>query len=82
LKISNGVIVLPKYYKDGMPLAVLEKDRKAVEVVKQAFPGREIVTVDPLAYNIGSGGGMHCSFQQEPRVAKKKPKELSNQELP
>ena len=44
--------------------------KQVVDILKAAFPGREIATVDPTIYNIGSGGGMHCSFQQEPATSR------------
>jgi agmatine deiminase len=67
--ISNGVIVLPQYWEQGKSDIIKQKDAQAMAIMKSVFPGRQIVGVDPLAYNIGSGGGMHCSFQQEPATS-------------
>lgn len=66
IMVSNGVVVVPQYWEPGKPDGIKQKDDQVMAIMKDAFPGREIVGVDPLAYNIGSGGGMHCSFQQEP----------------
>ena len=66
--ISNGVIVMPKYYQRGMSDVFREKDAQALAIMQSVFPGREVVAVDPLAHNFNSGGGMHCSFQQEPSL--------------
>jgi agmatine deiminase len=43
-------------------------DARAREILADAYPGREVVTVDarPL---FDRGGGIHCITQQQPRVA-------------
>jgi agmatine deiminase len=64
--VSNGVVVVPEYWKPGLPDVIKQKDAQVGAIMQAAFPGREIVRVNPFAYNVGSGGGMHCSFQQEP----------------
>jgi len=64
--ISNGVVLVPQYWEPGKSNSIKQKDAQVMSIMKSAFPGRKIIGVDPLAYNIGSGGGMHCSFQQEP----------------
>jgi len=42
-------------------------DAEAVDLLRAAYPGREVVTVDarPL---FARGGGIHCITQQQPRV--------------
>jgi agmatine deiminase len=64
--VCNGTVVVPKYWTPGMPDAIKKKDAQVGIIMQEAFLGRSIVRINPLAYNIGSGGGMHCSFQQEP----------------
>jgi agmatine deiminase len=43
------------------------RDADAVAVLREAYPGREVVTVDarPL---FARGGGIHCITQQQPAV--------------
>ena len=55
--IANGTVLLPVYSHSN--------DRKAVQVLKQAFPGRKIVPIEctALVYGLGS---IHCVTQQEP----------------
>ncbi len=55
--IANGGIVLPSY-NDPM-------DAAAMESLKAAFPGREVIAVPSLAICAG-GGNIHCITQQEP----------------
>ena len=42
-------------------------DADAVAILREAYPGREVVTVDarPL---FARGGGIHCITQQQPAV--------------
>jgi len=63
--VSNYVVLVPKYWKKGMPDLVKKKDEQVGSIMKSSFPDRTIIRINPLAYNI-CGGGMHCAFQQEP----------------
>lgn len=67
--VTNGLVLIPKYWRPGMPLSQREKDDKVRRLFESLFPGREIVQVDVLALN-REGGGMHCLIQQEPAVAR------------
>jgi agmatine deiminase len=55
--VVNGAVILCAFDDAG--------DERAVEIMKQAYPDREIVLVDarPL---FARGGGIHCITQQEP----------------
>lgn len=57
--VGNGCVLVP--------LARQPADRRALTVIKEHFPDREIVGVDALALARG-GGGVHCITQQIPRV--------------
>lgn len=63
--ISNGVIVMPSYWKKGRPKSMRIKDKKAKAIIENLFPGRKVIQVNPEAINNG-GGGMHCITQHQP----------------
>ncbi|MCB9799948.1 MAG: agmatine deiminase family protein [Candidatus Omnitrophica bacterium] len=56
--IANGVVLLPIYGHAN--------DRRAIRIIREAFPGREVVPIrcETLVYGLGS---IHCVTQQEPR---------------
>jgi agmatine deiminase len=68
--ISNGMVLAPAYWHEGIPESERRKDERARSTLQQLFPDREIVQINPMAVN-WSGGGMHCSTQQEPEVTAK-----------
>jgi agmatine deiminase len=64
--VTNGLVLLPKYWRPGMSSGQAEKDEEMRELFASLFPDREVVQIDVLALNY-SGGGMHCLTQQQPR---------------
>jgi agmatine deiminase len=42
-------------------------DARARSILAEAYPGREVVTVDAREL-FARGGGIHCITQQQPRV--------------
>lgn len=67
--ISNGVVLAQKYWHEGLPEKVKERDAEALAVLQEVFPDRKVVTINTLGINFG-GGGIHCSTQQEPYTGK------------
>lgn len=65
--ISNGVVLVARYWRAGRSAGTLRKDRMAKRILQTVFPGRQIVQIDAETLNFG-GGGMHCATQQEPAV--------------
>ncbi len=63
--ICNGLVLGQRYYHEGMPLVVREKDEKAKTVLQSVFPDRTIEMVDALPLNL-SGGGVHCWTKDAP----------------
>lgn len=61
--VVNNVIVLPIFYNDVDGNKTW--DLAAVERVKKAFPGYEIVTADMRFFD-GSGGSIHCVTKEFP----------------
>lgn len=47
-------------------------DRNAAAVLREQYPGREIVPV-PVDHIGEGGGGIHCSTQQLPTVDRRSP---------
>ncbi|HEX6536452.1 MAG TPA: agmatine deiminase family protein [Gemmatimonadaceae bacterium] len=66
--ITNGVVLAAAYWHEGLPERERKKDERVRATLERLFPDRRIVQIDPLAFN-WSGGGMHCSTQQQPSVA-------------
>jgi agmatine deiminase len=65
--VTNGVVLVPAYWREGLPEREREKDEMARATLQRLFPGRRVVQINPLEVN-WSGGGMHCITQQQPRV--------------
>lgn len=65
--ITNGVVLLPKYWKEGDPDKIKRKDERAVKVLESLFPDRKVVAIDVINLNL-LGGGIHCMTQQEPAI--------------
>jgi len=63
--ITNGVIIGQKYWKEGLDPVIRERDREAEEVLRTAFPDREVVMIDAIPVNLG-GGGLHCVTIHQP----------------
>lgn len=65
--ITNGAVLIPKYWKEGRSEQIQKKDQAAVRILSQLFPDRKIIQINPENVNIG-GGGIHCITQQMPAV--------------
>ncbi len=65
--VTNGVVVSAKYWSEGLPDHIRDNDERCAAILKQHFPDREIVQINPLAAN-WNGGGVHCLTQQQPGV--------------
>ena len=63
--IANNVVVSQKYYEEGMPEIIREKDENALQVLQAAFPDRRIVQINTLSLNL-YGGGIHCHTRNIP----------------
>jgi agmatine deiminase len=63
--ITNGVILLPRYWRPGLPEGTRGKDEEMGRILGAFSPRRKIVRISPESLNF-FGGGMHCITQQEP----------------
>ncbi|MET0635066.1 MAG: agmatine deiminase family protein [Chitinophagaceae bacterium] len=57
--ISNGSVIVPTFQ--------CVKDEKALQIIQDQFPGREVVGIDSTSIIWGLGS-FHCLSQQEPAV--------------
>ncbi|HEY6977568.1 MAG TPA: agmatine deiminase family protein [Chitinophagaceae bacterium] len=57
--ISNHAVIVPTYRCD--------KDERALQMIQDCFPGREVVGIDSVEIIWGLGS-FHCLSQQEPEV--------------
>ena len=64
--VTNKTVLLPTYTMHG---SSKEKEAQVQKIFEEQFPDRKIVFIDAVMQN-WSGGGIHCSTQQQP--AKKK----------
>ena len=60
--VTNGTVLLPTYTPFG---SSKEKEEQVRKIFEDQFPGRKIVFIDAIMQN-WSGGGIHCSTQQQP----------------
>ena len=67
--VTNGVVLIPKYWQQGVPLAEKAKDDKVKQIFQQLYPDRKIIQINPYYINI-AGGGIHCATLQQPRRKK------------
>jgi agmatine deiminase len=65
--ITNNLVILPTYTPAG---SSKEKEQKVADIFKKLYPNRQIVFLDFMEQN-WSGGGIHCSTQQQPAVVPK-----------
>ncbi|MBF0441799.1 MAG: agmatine deiminase family protein [Oligoflexales bacterium] len=63
--VTNGVVLGAKYWREGRPESTRLKDERVRNILREVFPGRNIIQLDAEAFNHG-GGGIHCNTQQEP----------------
>lgn len=63
--VSNKVVLIPKYWKEGMPESQKRKDEEVRRTFTKLFPGREVVQIFTLGINRG-GGGIHCATNELP----------------
>ena len=67
--IANRVVVAQKYFEEGMPELIREKDENALQVLQTAFPDHRIVQINTLPLNL-YGGGIHCHTRNIPAAIK------------
>lgn len=75
--IANNIVLAQKYYREGMSLKIKEKDEIALNILKKAFPNKNVIAVDSIALNL-YGGGIHCNTRNVPEAIKDRKTDRSN----
>jgi agmatine deiminase len=64
--VTNGIVLVPAYWRPGLPESGRKKDEVMSRICEAHFPGRRVVQINPRAFNF-TGGGIHCWTMQVPR---------------
>ncbi len=64
--VTNKVVLIPQYWKVGLPESTRQKDEQVKALFETYFPGRKIVQINPMGLNY-LGGGIHGWTQQIPQ---------------
>jgi agmatine deiminase len=51
--LSNGVVLIPKYYKPGRSETYKKTDEAARSILQQLYPNRQVVALDVESVNLG-----------------------------
>jgi agmatine deiminase len=65
--ISNGVVLVGRYYTEGRAESFKQTDGAARAILQHVFPAHKIIQIECENVNLG-GGGMHCISQQQPHL--------------
>lgn len=63
--VSNGVVVMQTYWRPGRSEELKATEDGVKEILREVYPGREIVGIDTESLNLW-GGGIHCITQHMP----------------
>lgn len=63
--VTNKAVLIPKYWKPGLPESTRVKDEEIKKIFETYFPDRRIIQINPMGLNF-NGGGIHCWTQQIP----------------
>jgi agmatine deiminase len=63
--VINGAVVMQTYWRQGRSSALKETEDGVKEILKGAYPGRQVIGIDTESLNLW-GGGIHCITQHMP----------------
>jgi agmatine deiminase len=63
--LTDKMVIAAKYWKPGRPESMKSKDSIVKDLFEQLFPNKEIIQLNPEAFN-HQGGGFHCYTYNEP----------------
>lgn len=66
--VANGVVVTSRYWNEGLPEEIRQKDERAKHALEEAFPGRKVVQIDCIPIH-HDGAGLHCHSRNEPKAS-------------
>lgn len=61
--VLNDLVVIPKYWKEGVPESTKKKDDEVKKIFQNLYPKKDIIQLNPIGLNY-AGGGFHCWTQQ------------------
>lgn len=64
--IANDCVIMPAYWKEGLPVEIRQRDEEARNIMQSVFPDKKIISLDVMPVNLG-GGGIHCITRNEPK---------------
>ncbi len=59
-------MITAKYWREGRPESMRQRDAQARAALEAAFPGRRIVQIDATAL-LYDGAGPHCYTRNQPK---------------
>lgn len=63
--LINNMVLGQKYWEEGLPETIKEKDMLAQQILETVFPDRKVIMIHSTALNI-LGGGIHCITKNIP----------------
>lgn len=63
--VTNGAVVMQTYWKPGLSNELKEAEDGVKDILRNVFPGRDIIGIDTDDLNLW-GGGIHCITQHMP----------------
>ncbi|AFS77578.1 agmatine deaminase AguA [Gottschalkia acidurici 9a] len=63
--VTNGSVVMQTYWKPGLSSELKQTEDRVKEILRDVFPGRDIIGIDSDDLNLW-GGGIHCITQHMP----------------
>ena len=63
--VTNGAVIMQTYWKPGLSSELKQTEDSVKDILRSAFPGRDIIGIDAETVNLW-GGGIHCITQHMP----------------
>lgn len=63
--VTNGAVLMQTYWKAGRSTTLKTTEEQVKGILRNVFPGREIIGIDAESINLW-GGGIHCVTQHMP----------------
>jgi agmatine deiminase len=63
--VTNGIVIMQTYWKPGLSSELKQTEDRVKNILRDAFPGRDVIGIDTENLNLW-GGGIHCITQHMP----------------